>query len=73
MKQMIFKTNYLKITGWFLFRLILLNAILFGVILLLGVLKNLIENLSLTTIKIPFQSYLIALFLANFIYLIGNL
>ena len=73
MKRMTFKTNYLKITGWFLFRLILLNAILFGVILLLGVLKNLIENLSLTTIKIPFQSYLIALFLANFIYLIGNL
>jgi len=57
---------------WLIYRLVLINALIFLTALLIGTFKNLFEPIEPFMVRFPFRIYMVALFLTNLIYLIGN-
>jgi hypothetical protein len=66
-------TKKILIFGWILFRLILLNALILTGAFTLAILRYFFEPITSFVIQFPFQLYVAALFLTNFVYIIGNI
>lgn len=61
----------IKTIGWFLFRVFLLNAIVFGLSVLVSLLKNWFNGLEIVKVDFPFQLYITSMFLVNLVYCLG--
>lgn len=59
--------------GWVVIRLTIINAIILGLMFVIVSIQNAIEGTGTFVIRFPLRLYLTTLFLANTVYVIGNL
>ena len=71
MNRIISYTRILFPFVFLLYRVVLLNLIIISLVTVIGFCKNIIEQTNSFLVLIPFQLYVITLFLANFVYFIG--
>jgi hypothetical protein len=66
-------TKIILTFGWVLLRLTIINAIILGLMFVIATIQNVIEGTDTFVIRFPLRLYVTTLFLANLVYVIGNL
>ena len=65
--------HILETIGWIILRLMILNTIILLIAFIIAMTRNIFEPTNMFLIRFPFQLYLTTFFLANLVYIIGNI